>query len=494
MPSRSHLPLEVLPAWASLNGIKLHGIKFAKLDNGSGIVATEDQQSSLDDEEARILMTVPPDMVLSLAVVHDYAKSDRYLREVLEATGDFGRTARGAILIFLLCHITYQSNTQEKVGVINPWTEYIQFLPRKVPLPTLWTEDEKELLYGTSLREAVEYKHAALEAEYERLFTATDSIPWCNREWWDEDTGRLSLDDWKLIDALYRSRALDLPGTGHAMVPCVDMANHASGEETGALYETDRDGNAVLQLRWGKKLREGEEVTITYGDEKGASEMIFSYGFLESSVASARQMFLSLDIPDTDPLRYAKKQICADNMAPGLRLYIEDGQTRWESEFVYWACVNEEDGLGFEILQTQGDDGPPGIKATWKDGQEIGHTVPGISKELKSFRNILSTDESRWEVFQLRAVVLVQQRVQSQLEMLTGEMEEAFENVEHDIDGTQTGVRSEVYATIRQLRVLEIDLLRRSLEDLGKTIETLLASESVAQYLSQQNNEPEDFS
>jgi len=62
---------------------------------------------------------------------------------------------------------------------------------------------------------------------------------------------------------MYRSRALDLPNTGHAMVPCVDMANHASGDATVALYETDDHENAVLQLRWGKRLHPGEEVTIT---------------------------------------------------------------------------------------------------------------------------------------------------------------------------------------------------------------------------------------
>jgi hypothetical protein len=206
----------------------------------------------------------------------------------------------------------------------------------------------------------------------------------------------------------------------------------------------------------------------SYGDEKGASEMIFSYGFLEQSANNARQIFLSLDIPDEDPLKHAKKSICAENTAPGLRLWFEDDeQTKWESDIVYWSCINEEDGLALDLIQTT-QDGPPGIRALWK-GEEIGHIVPGISKELKPLRNVLSTD-TRWEIFQLRAVVLVQQRLQSQLSMLTGEMEAAFEEVDHDIDGTQTGVRSHVYATIRQLRILEIGLLRNGLEDLAKTV------------------------
>lgn len=90
MLTRSFLSVEEsLPAWAGLCGIQLHGVKFAKLENGTGIAATEDQENF--ESQARILMTVPPDMVLSLETVHGHAKSDRYLREVLEALGDFGR-------------------------------------------------------------------------------------------------------------------------------------------------------------------------------------------------------------------------------------------------------------------------------------------------------------------------------------------------------------------------------------------------------------------
>lgn len=110
---------------------------------------------------------------------------------------------------------------------------------------------------------ALKAKMESLIREFDRLREATVDIPWCNRNWWNEETGRLVLNDWLLVDAMYRSRALELPGAGHAMVPCVDLANHASGGKTGALFESDADGNAVLQLRWGQRLEAGEEVTIT---------------------------------------------------------------------------------------------------------------------------------------------------------------------------------------------------------------------------------------
>lgn len=206
-----------------------------------------------------------------------------------------------------------------------------------------------------------------------------------------------------------------------------------------------------------------------YGDEKGASEMIFSYGFLEGSVQDARQLFLPIDIPDNDPLKQAKKRIAAKKTAPGLRLASENGKTVWESDFIFWACVNEEDGLSIEMMQPV--EGPVDLKAVWKGETEIGHVDPGTSlnSNVKELRTILSRDPL-WDLFQLRAAVLVQQCLQSRLEMLGGEMELAFESVAHDVDGSQTGVRSAVYEMIRKLRLGETALLQRGLGDLANEV------------------------
>jgi uncharacterized membrane protein YidH (DUF202 family) len=95
---REYLAIEALPAWQRLNGIVSTGVAFQKLgsdehgaDKGSAIVATEAKSSNETDTKPEILLQIPRDLVLSLETVHNYAKSDRYLREVLEAIGDFGR-------------------------------------------------------------------------------------------------------------------------------------------------------------------------------------------------------------------------------------------------------------------------------------------------------------------------------------------------------------------------------------------------------------------
>lgn len=148
-------------------------------------------------------------------------------------------------------------------GVLNPLNEYIKFLPDEL-LPTFWTEDEQELLTGTTLKPAVRAKMNSLLREFELFRTCTESIGWCAKYWWDEDTGMVTFDDWMRVDAMYRSRALEFPGAGDCMMPCVDMANHASGDATAALYETDENGNGLLLLRDEKKIHEGGEISITY--------------------------------------------------------------------------------------------------------------------------------------------------------------------------------------------------------------------------------------
>ncbi len=288
----------------------------------------------------------------------------------------------------------------------SPLTEYVALLPSRIPLPTFWNAEERASLVGTSIEAALEAKLKSLDREFTLLRDTTSSISWCQQRWWDDETGALSFNDWKQVDAMYRSRALDLPGTGHSMVPFIDMANHASGDDTVALYETDENGNAVLLLRDGKSIAVGEEITITYGDEKGACEMLFSYGFIDDTMRSAQELFLDLEIPDDDPLKLAKKAV--NKSAPGFRLFLQDDTVRWEGSFIWLLCVNEEDGLGFKILQT--NDGERELKVSWKDRE-----TPDLS-ELDA----LLKEEPLWDVFELRAVAILQTRLESQLIALEG--------------------------------------------------------------------------
>lgn len=330
-------------------------------------------------------------------------------------------------------------------------------MPESCPLPTLYTPEEHALLSGTSLPITLGEKLKALNGEFTALTEATSHIPQCQRDWWS--TGRFSLQDWVFVDALYRSRALELPGTGHSMVPCIDMANHASGDKTGAIYETDSNGDAVLLLRPGINVVSGDEITITYGDEKGASEMVFSYGFLEEDMekAGARQLFLDLDMSEDDPLGIAKKMV--SKVAPGFRLYADNatGRPAWESQFVWWICVNEEDGLEFSVLQTSG--GGRTLRTAW-NGQELS------ANDIQNLEGLLRASE-KWPIFELRATVLIQERLMSQYQQLI-DSDHVVHNWSQFVD--EQTIRKGVWDTVSRLRELERKLMKDGIDELERRV------------------------
>ncbi|KAF1836283.1 SET domain-containing protein [Decorospora gaudefroyi] len=450
-------PIDVLPKWATFHGVAFNGVKVGPLpgfeERGSTVIT--DQKIEGGDSEP--LLVVPKDLIISRQNINLFAKSDHHLRELLDALGDLGRTTRGAVLTFLLLQATICCPETKDIGVLNPLTEYIKFLPDEL-LPTFWTEEEQELLAGTTLKPAVSAKLNSLLREFENLRSATESIGWCAKYWWDESSGMLTFDDWMRVDAMYRSRALEFPGAGDCMMPCIDMANHASGDATAALYETDSDGNGLLLLREGKRIDQGDEITITYGDDKGACENIFSYGFLEDGMTSAKVMFLDLDIPDDDPLRPAK--IYVSTAAPGFRIFEKGDTIDWESDFIWLIVVNEEDGLDFKVRQTT--DGKREIQAFWRE-QEL---------DTAKLREYIEADPA-WDVFRLRATVLLQDRVEVQMETL------------RQIEGIrQTAtVRDVPFMLASRLRSLELEMLKRAASTLESQRAQLLDADAVQKYL-----------
>ncbi|KAJ4305825.1 hypothetical protein N0V90_001357 [Kalmusia sp. IMI 367209] len=451
-------PIESFSAWARFHGVRFNAVKVGPLPGyehrGSTVIADRELAGGREQP----LMTVPKELILSKQNIELVAKSDQHLREILFALGDFGRTTRGAILTFLLLQASICCPDIKDVGIHSPLTDYIKYLPDEL-LPTFWTEEEHELLEGTTLRSAVRAKMNSLLREFETFRTSTENINWCAKYWWDEEDGLLAFDDWLRVDAMYRSRALEFPGVGDAMVPCIDMANHASGDATAALYETDDHGNAILLLRDSKNIESGGEVTITYGDDKGACENIFSYGFLEDSVTSAKVIFLNLDIPDDDPLRPAKIYVC--NTAPGFRITEKGDGVEWESDFIWLVVVNEEDGIDFKVKQTV--DGGREIQTFWKES-ELNDTF--------RLRNLLEQDPL-WEVYQLRAVVLLHNRIEAQIETLQTVGNPAR-------DGT---IRESPWHLAARLRTLELDMLQRTEATLNAQRSSLLDSEPVRRYL-----------
>lgn len=197
----------------------------------------------------------------------------------------------------------------------------------------------------------------------------------------------------------------------------------------------------------------------SYGGGKSASEMVFSYGFLDGEMADAKQLFLDLDIPDDDPLKIAKKMFCKH--APGFKLIsdpdsAEPPTTSWDSPIVWWACVNEEDGLNFNVLQT--NDGSREPRATWK-GEDM--------EDPDTLKDVLAANP-QFDIFQLRAVVIILERLETQFFVLR-QTERVVAEISED-ENMRSIFRPDVFRTILKLRELESGLMERGIEDLENQV------------------------
>jgi hypothetical protein len=340
---------------------------------------------------------------------------------------------------------------------------YVKFLPEEL-LPTLWSNDEKKLLVGTTLLPAVEAKLRRLEHEYNDIRNATQGIEWCQTHWWGEGTGMLSFGDWLQVDAMYRSRVVKFPPTDagtDCMIPCIDMLNHADNTIPAAFYEIDNDGNALLRLQNDGYMDEGCEVTITYGVSRTACEILYSYGFIEMKMASAKGLFLDLAVSNNDPLGTLKGRIFE---VRGVKLLEKDGHIEWSSDFVWLLCVNEEDGLS--LLPPSGDHREP--KMLWKGAQE----------DPSKLRRHLELDFKMWEIYQLRAITLIQERIELQLSTLE---EVEVGRVPH---GDGMTVRQRCWELAVKLRELESKLLKQARAQMNRQTRDLLDSHNVQRYLT----------
>jgi hypothetical protein len=121
-------------------------------------------------------------------------------------------------------------------------------------------------------------------------------------------------------------------------------------------------------------------------------------------------------------------------------MFDKEDSVGWESDYIWLVVINEEDGLDFRIRQTI--DGKREIQAFWKD-LELDDT--------SKLRDYLEQDPA-WDVFQLRAVVLLQNRVETQMETI-----QAMRGLDQELT-----VRDVPWRLAERLRNLEFDMLQRA--------------------------------
>jgi hypothetical protein len=187
------------------------------------------------------------------------------------------------------------------------------------------------------------------------------------------------------------------------MVPVLDMVNHSS--QPNAYYEHTSSNGVSLLMRPDKLLQVDSEITISYGITKSEAEMLFSYGFIDDQGSNKSQVLTLEPFPD-DPLGKAK--VAAFAGSPVLRISVDQEGIQWECPFLYFMLLNEEDGLEFRMLQ-QTDGSRSHLKVFWQGSD--------VTDKTTTFESLIS-DHPLSDVFKLRAVALLQDRIRQQLERL----------------------------------------------------------------------------
>ncbi|KAI0857589.1 hypothetical protein F4860DRAFT_489286 [Xylaria cubensis] len=456
---RGHFPLSSLPAWCVFNNITFSGVDVADVDGrGLGLVAEKDLNNESNNLPA--LLTIPKELILSATGIEAYAKENKDFRQLLDVAGH--QSLRGDALLFLLTQLVLSSpDYNGGQGASTAWTQYFKLLPSQVPVPTLWSESELSLLRGTSLEPAVSAKLRALEREFNHIRDTTSELPRWNALL--EIDEAVTLGDWILLDALYRSRSLDLPKSGESMVPCLDLCNHSN--PATAFFEENAEDEVVLILHKGANVLKQDEVTIDYGHGKSAAEMLFSYGFIDST-STAKSIVLPVESMEDDPL--AKAKLYVFGPAPTLKIIDNDNEEPyWDAPFIHLMCLNDEDGLHFKVLRET--DGSQHLRMFWQDID--------ITGEAENIESVIKGHEL-YHVFRLRAVAVVLGMVQQQLEALAASDEE---------NGSNESLSPHIGRAISQFRAAEKNLLERTFQILEREKNQLLDTDSVTAYLATMN-------
>ncbi|KAH7149555.1 hypothetical protein B0J13DRAFT_308754 [Dactylonectria estremocensis] len=493
MSMTSPLPIDAFPAWARFNDVQFYNTQLAeRAGKGLGLVAERDLTTTMTKtatvpttpttvttattvttspkialatgapdetkpdgegygdvgESPKTLLRIPQDLVLSAPAVKEYANVDQNFRELLETAGQ--QSTRHDTMLYLMTHLIMSTHdhTGPRVCASSAWTEYVKFLPRFIPTPTMWTEDERALLGGTSLEAALKAKLSTLVREFDDLHEKSSALAFWNSLFWEKDTA--TLQHWILADAWYRSRCLELPRAGDAMVPGLDMVNHS--HVPTAYYDEDGQDGVVLMLRPGVEVTGGEEVTISYGEAKSAAEMLFSYGFIDPDSAT-HELVLPLDTLPGDPLGKAKFH--AFEGRPTMKLSRTDGGVEWSSPFAYFMCLNEEDGVDFGVLQ--GTDGEQQLRLFWQ-GEDV-------TERAHDFQTLIEGHPLQ-QVFKLRVVAVLHDLVSTQLMHLGSDF--SHDQLEPLRQSGQ--VREECTRAAVALRELEASILEMAAEALEEQV------------------------
>lgn len=233
------------------------------------------------------------------------------------------------------------------------------------------------------------------------------------------------------------------------MVPVIDMANHSPTPM--ARYDETDDHEALLVLRHDASIAPGDEVTITYGGDKSAAEILFSYGFIDTE-DSKRHLVLPVPTLDDDPLLRAK--LYSFGGPPMAELWLDGGKPSWKSPFAYLMCLNEEDGLEFRTLQEVS--GARQLRVFWQEED--------VTDRVDDFERLVANHPIA-AVFRLRVVTVVEELAGTHLSRMRAAEASAEDELLREVHGAPRQECAILAAALRDAESLVLEAVLAALQE-----------------------------
>ncbi|KAJ1478854.1 hypothetical protein T484DRAFT_1903943, partial [Baffinella frigidus] len=248
--------------WAHAKGVKESWPlrpAFCPESNCRGMVATRAIQ------EGEEVLRIPEELLMSI----DTAMRSTQIRAL---------TARAASSGVRLCErqlLSIHLLEERRRGAHSPWHHFIQTIPRSFDTVENWASEDVEALQLPSLLRMAHTRRAGVDAEWAGLAPLLcDACPGMALR---EEDYRWAVGAISSRSCSFQHHAnVDLHGESvGALVPVLDLLNHASGEVATCGFNSDA---RAYQVRVHRAYAPGEQVLIHYGAWSNAKLLEF-YGF-----------------------------------------------------------------------------------------------------------------------------------------------------------------------------------------------------------------------
>ncbi|CAM2069563.1 SET domain-containing protein-lysine N-methyltransferase [Sulfidibacter corallicola] len=260
------------------------------------------------------------------------------------------------------------------------WKPYLDTLPKSFDeVPVCFDEDRLARLAGSFVLETVQARKRILEQDYAQLSASVSRFTF-------------SFDAFVWAMTAINTRAFSVPseddeGKVPAMIPLLDMGNHAQSATSKWCYRSEPEG---MTLEATGPLQAGEQVYLYYGT-KTRARFFAGYGFVAADLEEA-QSWVKVSLFTDDPQYDMKRELFGGEEACGFPLSSHefDGLNRM-LQAVHVILADLTDGRDVNALSNRG---PIGLH---HERVALHYAGSLCDRRLASFRESLEDHERRLE-------------------------------------------------------------------------------------------------